>query len=59
MAAGAGVAFSIRWRRSLIAAIAAKEGVELWRGEDCECHPIPGLEAAGPGDACQDDCRHG
>lgn len=30
----------------VIAAIAAKEGVELWQGDDCVCHSMPGLEAA-------------
>jgi len=32
----------------VIAAIAATEGVELWRGEAaCACHAMPGLEPAG------------
>jgi hypothetical protein len=56
VAAGAGIAFLDPLAALVIAAIAAKEGVELWRGEDCDCHAIPGLEAAGPRDACQDDC---
>jgi len=37
----------------VIAAIAAKEGVELWRGDDCACHSMPGLDAAGA--ACVDE----
>jgi predicted Co/Zn/Cd cation transporter (cation efflux family) len=28
----------------LIAGIAAKEGAELWRGDACGCHAIPGLD---------------
>jgi divalent metal cation (Fe/Co/Zn/Cd) transporter len=39
----------------LIAAITAKEGVELRRGEDCNFHTVPGR--ANP-TACEDDCRH-
>jgi hypothetical protein len=35
-----------------IAAIAAREGVELWRGEDGCCSPL-GFEDP---DGCQDDC---
>ncbi|MHB1837298.1 MAG: cation transporter [Solirubrobacteraceae bacterium] len=39
----------------LIAAIAVKEGTELWRGEGCACHAIPGLQSSG--DRCCDaDC---
>ena len=57
LAAGAGVAFIDPLAALLIAAIAGNEGVELWRGEDCECHTVPGLDAA-RSDACQDDCCH-
>ena len=39
----------------LNAGIAAKEGVELWRGEECDCHTIPGLDTA-PAGGCQDEC---
>jgi divalent metal cation (Fe/Co/Zn/Cd) transporter len=39
----------------LIAGLAAKEGVELWSGEDCGCHAIPGLERSAAG-VCTDDC---
>lgn len=38
----------------LIAGIAVKEGVELWRGEECACHAIPGLQPAAD-DGCADD----
>jgi divalent metal cation (Fe/Co/Zn/Cd) transporter len=37
----------------VIAAIAAKEGVELWRGDDCACHSMPGLQIADVG--CADE----
>lgn len=37
----------------LIAAIAAKEGIGLWRGEDCDCHTIPGLDTED--NRCADD----
>jgi divalent metal cation (Fe/Co/Zn/Cd) transporter len=38
----------------IIVAIAAKEGVELWRGEECDCHAMPGFETA---DVCdRDNC---
>ena len=57
LAAGAGAAFIDPLAALFIAAIAAKEGVELWRGEECECHTVPGLDAA-RGEACQDDCCH-
>jgi divalent metal cation (Fe/Co/Zn/Cd) transporter len=39
----------------LIAAVAAKEGVELWRGEECGCHAVPRLDPA-TGQSCPDDC---
>ena len=54
-AAGAGVAFIDPLAALLIAGIAVKEGVELWRGEECDCQSVPGLDAK-PGEACQDDC---
>ncbi len=57
VAAGAGVAFLDPVAALAIAAIAAKEGVELWRGEECDCHTIPGPDmAAGDRD---DDCCAG
>ena len=52
IAAGAGVAFIDPVAALLIAAIAAKEGVELWRGEECECHTVPGLDAQ-PSESCE------
>ena len=39
----------------LIAGIAAKEGVELWRGED-SCCATPGLDLAAADSGCADDC---
>lgn len=40
----------------VIAGIAAKEGLELWRGEDCDCRVMPGFEAAE--DGCgNDECE--
>jgi hypothetical protein len=41
----------------LIAGIAAKEGLELWRGEECDCHTIPGLDTTSS-NGYQDDCCH-
>ena len=41
-------------RRMLIAGIAAKEGRELWRGEECGCHTIAGL-ARTSSNRCQDN----
>ena len=41
----------------LIAGIAAKEGLELWRGEECDCHTIPRLDTTSS-NGCQDDCCH-
>jgi len=55
IAAGAGVAFIDPVAALLIAGIAAKEGIDLWRGEECDCHTIPGLEPASAG-GCQDEC---
>ena len=51
----AGVAFLDPVAALAIAALAAKEGVELWRGEECDCHTVPGLDAARE-DACHDGC---
>jgi divalent metal cation (Fe/Co/Zn/Cd) transporter len=58
LAAGAGVAFVDPLAALVIAGIAIKEGVELWRGEDCACNSVPGLDAA-PSETCQDDCCGG
>ena len=56
IAAGAGVAVIDPLAALLIAGIAAKEGVELWRGEECGCHTVPGLDTSG---RCGDDCCSG
>lgn len=50
LGAGAGVAWLDPVAALLIAGVAMKEGVELWRGEDCDCHTVPGLRG------CDDDC---
>jgi divalent metal cation (Fe/Co/Zn/Cd) transporter len=55
LAADAGVAFIDPLAALAIAAVAAKEGIELWHGEDRECRTVPGMDAAGDG-ACQDGC---
>ena len=56
IAAGAGVTVIDPLAALLIAGIAAKEGRELWRGEDCSCHTIAGL-ATTSSNTCQDDSR--
>ena len=57
VAAGAGAAFVDPLAALVIAGIAAKEGIDLWRGEDCACHAVPGLDASlTGGGACEDDC---
>ena len=38
LAAGAGVAVIDPLAAAVVAGIAAKEGAELWRGEECGCH---------------------
>ena len=57
VAAGAGVAWVDPAAALLIAGVAIKEGVELWRGEECDCHTVPGLEDRAEG--CSDDCCAG
>lgn len=57
--AGVGVGFLDPLAAFVIAGIAMKEGLDGWRGEDCACHTVPGLEpqqapVAAP--ACDDDC---
>ena len=54
--AGAGAAFVDPLAALAIAAIAGKEGVDLWRGEECDCHTLPGLDAPIPED---DRCASG
>lgn len=53
--AGAGLAFLDPVAAFVIAGIAAKEGLEMWRGESCECQSFPGLA---PGDDAdyRDEC---
>jgi divalent metal cation (Fe/Co/Zn/Cd) transporter len=58
VAAGAGVAFLDPIAALAIAGIAAKEGVELWRGEECDCHAVPCLDTASAG-SCQDESCSG
>jgi divalent metal cation (Fe/Co/Zn/Cd) transporter len=53
-AAGAGVAFLDPLAAVAIAGIAAKDGAELWQGEQCECHTIPGLDS--PAMDARDGC---
>lgn len=57
VAAGAGITVIDPLAALLIAGIAAKEGIELWRGERCGCQAIPGLETTSS-NGCQDDCCH-
>ncbi len=60
VAAGAGVTFLDPLGALVIAAIAGKEGVDLWRGEECRCHLVVPESDAAPGDpAGRDDCCHG
>lgn len=55
LGAGAGLAWLDPVAAILIAAVAMKEGAELWRGEQCDCHTIPAL-ARDAEDRCDDDC---
>lgn len=57
VAAGAGLVFVDPLAALAIAAVAVKEGVELWRGEECDCHTVPGIHARG--DSRSDDCCAG
>lgn len=57
--AGAGVAFLDPLAAVVIAAIAGKEGIDLWRGEECGCHTMPASGSAAGDPACRDDCCHG
>lgn len=51
--ASAGLGFVDPVAALVIAAIAAKEGVELWRGEECACQLIPGIGPTGA--SCADE----
>jgi hypothetical protein len=53
--AGAGTTVIDPLAALLIAGIAAKEGLALWRGEECDCHTLPGLDPTSS-NACRDDC---
>jgi divalent metal cation (Fe/Co/Zn/Cd) transporter len=41
----------------LIAAFAAREGIELWRPDGCGCQRLPGFHAAAADTCAEDDCR--
>jgi divalent metal cation (Fe/Co/Zn/Cd) transporter len=57
LAANAGVAVIDPLAAVLIAAIAAKEGAELWRGEECGCRTSPGQPSALDGCCGEHDGR--
>jgi divalent metal cation (Fe/Co/Zn/Cd) transporter len=46
--AGAGLGFLDPIAALAIAAVAAREGAELWRGDDCGCHAVAGQCAGYP-----------
>ena len=52
--ASAGLGFLDPVAALVIAGIAVKEGVELWQGDECACHAIPGLAPAAS-DGCADE----
>jgi hypothetical protein len=54
--AGAGISVIDPLAALLIAGIAAKEGLQLWRGEECDCHTIPGIDPTS-GNSCEQNCR--
>ncbi len=39
-----------------VAVIAVKEGREAWKGENCGCAAVPGLDGGGCGPDCKDSC---
>lgn len=55
LGASAGLAVLDPLAALLIAGIAAKEGVELWRGEECDRHGVPGLDANRGGESDRRD----
>jgi divalent metal cation (Fe/Co/Zn/Cd) transporter len=55
LGSGAGLEWLDPLAALLIAGVALKEGVELWRGEECDCHTVAGLDRA-PAAGCDDDC---
>lgn len=54
--AGAGLGILDPIAAFAIAAVAAKEGAQLWRGDACGCHAVPGLVAAPSRSDCTDGC---
>jgi divalent metal cation (Fe/Co/Zn/Cd) transporter len=54
---GAGAGFLDPVAALVIAAVAAKEGVALWRGEDCGCHAMPGLRGPAMDSCVEEDCE--
>jgi divalent metal cation (Fe/Co/Zn/Cd) transporter len=54
--AGAGLGVLDPIAALLIAAVAANEGAELWRGEECACHTLPGLDSGGTEASARDCC---
>ena len=49
LAAGAGIVVVDPLAAVLIVGIAAKEGAELWRGEECACQTSPAQPSSAPG----------
>ncbi len=56
IAAGAGITVIDPLAALLIAGIAAKEGRELWRGEECGCHTMPGVDTTSSNGRQDDGC---
>jgi divalent metal cation (Fe/Co/Zn/Cd) transporter len=54
--ASAGAGFLDPVAALLIAGIAAREGIELWRGDGCACTNLPGFSAANANGCADDDC---
>ncbi|HWE10127.1 MAG TPA: hypothetical protein VG325_12300, partial [Solirubrobacteraceae bacterium] len=53
---GAGAGFVDPLAAVVISAVAAREGLELWRGNECDCHSMPHLDTAPrAADRCCDD----
>jgi divalent metal cation (Fe/Co/Zn/Cd) transporter len=54
--ASAGARFLDPMAAVLIAWIAAREGAELWRGDECGCTNLPGFDAARADGRADDGC---
>jgi divalent metal cation (Fe/Co/Zn/Cd) transporter len=54
--AGAGLGILDPIAALAIAGVAAKEGADLWRGEGCACHTVPGACGSPGRSGCADDC---